>query len=218
MRDSGLTPAPVILQSRQQRFAAGLAITFSITLRKLHRNPSSGTLVCSAVKKEQKHGRITEGMSWLAPGEESVVRTVKPDDATAAKRVVQCWAREKEAKVGAGVWMWWTDGLRSKDGRVGTAAVCKQRDEWRFRHHYLSTGRMEVFHPEQCAIGLALEVTIEKRETLQRLGVNKVAVLGDSHTGKNDLTRRVTHREAVFGTVIHSIFDAWHYEVLWTCA
>jgi len=35
-------------------------------------------------------------------------------------------------------------------------------------------------------------------------------------TGKNDLTQRVTHREAVFGTVIHSIFDAWDYEVLWT--
>jgi len=35
--------------------------------------------------------------------------------------------------------------------------------------------------------------------------------------GKNDLTRRVTHREAVFGPVIHSIIDAWHYEVLWTC-
>jgi hypothetical protein len=34
---------------------------------------------------------------------------------------------------------------------------------------------------------------------------------------KNDLTRRVTHREAVFGPVIHSIFDAWHYESLWTC-
>ena len=30
--------------------------------------------------------------------------------------------------------------------------------------------------------------------------------------------RRVTHREAVFGPVIHSIIDAWHYEVLWTCA
>jgi len=37
-------------------------------------------------------------------------------------------------------------------------------------------------------------------------------------TGKNDLTRRATHREAVFRTVFHSIFDAWHYEVLWTCA
>ena len=36
------------------------------------------------------------------------------------------------------------------------------------------------------------------------------------YTGKNDLTRRVTHREAVFGTVTHSIFDAWHYGVLWT--
>jgi hypothetical protein len=36
-------------------------------------------------------------------------------------------------------------------------------------------------------------------------------------TGKNCHARRATHREAVFGTVIHSIFDAWHYEVLWTC-
>jgi len=36
-------------------------------------------------------------------------------------------------------------------------------------------------------------------------------------TGKHDLTQRVTHREADFGTVIHSIFDAWHYDVLWTC-
>jgi hypothetical protein len=33
-----------------------------------------------------------------------------------------------------------------------------------------------------------------------------------SYTGKNDLTRRVTHREAVFGTVIHSIFNTWHYK------
>jgi hypothetical protein len=38
-----------------------------------------------------------------------------------------------------------------------------------------------------------------------------------SITGKNDLTRRVTHREAVYEPVIHSIFDAWYYEVLCTC-
>jgi len=37
-------------------------------------------------------------------------------------------------------------------------------------------------------------------------------------TGKNDYARRAVHREAVFGTVIYSIFDAWHYKVLWTCA
>jgi hypothetical protein len=47
-------------------------------------------------------------------------------------------------------------------------------------------------------------------------GIGKWAVLELSYTEKNDLTRRVTHREAVFGPVIHSIFDAWHYEVLWT--
>jgi len=37
------------------------------------------------------------------------------------------------------------------------------------------------------------------------------------NTGENDLTWCVTHREAVFRMVIHRIFDAWHYEVLWTC-
>jgi len=107
-------------------------------------------------------------MSWPAPGEESVVRTVILDNATAAKRAAQRWAREKEARVGAGVWMWCTDGSRSNDGRVGAAAVCKHRDEWRSRRSYLGTGQMEVFDAELWAIGLALKVTIEMRETLQR--------------------------------------------------
>ena len=35
-------------------------------------------------------------------------------------------------------------------------------------------------------------------------------------TGKNDLIRRVTYREAVFQMVIDNIFTAWHYDVLWT--
>jgi ribonuclease HI len=39
---------------------------------------------------------------------------------------------------------------------------------------------MEVFDAELCAIGLALKVTIEKRETLQRHGVKTVAVLSHS--------------------------------------
>jgi hypothetical protein len=38
-----------------------------------------------------------------------------------------------------------------------------------------------------------------------------------SNIGKNDLTQRITYWEAVFGPVIHSILDMWHYEVLWTC-
>jgi len=82
------------------------------------------------------------------------------DDDTAAKGAAQSLAREKEAKVGAGVWMRCTDGSRSDDGRVGATAVCKHGDEWRSRRSYLGTGRMEVFDAELWAIGLALEVTI----------------------------------------------------------
>jgi len=37
-------------------------------------------------------------------------------------------------------------------------------------------------------------------------------------TGKSYLLRCITRREAAFGTVIHSIFDAWRYKVIWTCA
>ena len=36
--------------------------------------------------------------------------------------------------------------------------------------------------------------------------------------GKNDHTWRVIHREAVSGSGIPRIFDAWHYEVIWACA
>jgi hypothetical protein len=38
------------------------------------------------------------------------------------------------------------------------------------------------------------------------------------HTGKNGHAQRAAHREAVFRTVFHRIFDAWHNKVLWTCA
>jgi len=182
MRESGLTPAPVVLDSRQQRFAAILANACSGKLKELHRNPSSGAPICRVVKDEHEHGRTTEGMMWPAPGEESVVRTIILDDTTAAKRTAQRWPREQEARMGAGVWMWWTDGSRSGDGRVGAAAVCKHGKQWRSRRSCLGTGRMEVFDAELGAIGLALAETIEKRETFQRHGVKTVASFSDSHT------------------------------------
>jgi len=34
------------------------------------------------------------------------------------------------------------------------------------------------------------------------------------YTGKNNLTQYVTDREAVFGRVIHTMFEVWHYKVL----
>jgi hypothetical protein len=119
-------------------------------------------------------------MNWPAPGEEAAVRTTILDDTTAAKSTAKRWAREKEAKVGEEVWMWWTDGLRSDDGRVGAAAVCKHGNKWRSRRSLLGTGRMEVFDAELWAIGLALDVAIRKRETLQKHGVKTVAVFSDS--------------------------------------
>jgi len=128
---------------------------------------------------------------WPAPGEKSMVRTIILDDTTAAKRTAQHWAREKEAKIGAGVWMWWTDGLRSDNGRVGAVAVCKHGNQWSSRRSFLGTGCMEVFDAELWAIRLALGETMEERESLQRHGVKTVAIFSDSQTASG----RAAHLE-----------------------
>ena len=86
MRESGLTPAPVVLDSRQQRFAARLRDACSGKLAELHQNPSSGAPICRVVKEEHEHGQTTKGMMWPALGEGSVVRTIIQDGTTAAKR------------------------------------------------------------------------------------------------------------------------------------
>jgi hypothetical protein len=87
--------------------------------------------------------------------------------------------------------MWWTDGSRSDDGRVGPAVVCKQGNEWRSRRSFLGTGHMEVFDAKLWAIGLALDEAIEKRETLQMHGVKTVAVFCDSQAA----IRQAAHLE-----------------------
>jgi len=130
-------------------------------------------------------------MSWPTPGQEGVVRTTLLDDTTAAKCDAKRWAREKAAKVGAGVWMWWTDGSRSDNGRVGVAAVCKHRNEWRSYRSFLGTGHMEVFDAELWAIGLALDVAIDKTESLQNHRVKTVVVFSDSQA----VMRRATQLE-----------------------
>jgi len=85
MRESGLTPAPVILDSRQQRFAARIENTCSSRPKEQHKNSSSGAPICRAVRKDHEHGRTTRAMNWPAPGEEPEVRTAILDDTTAAK-------------------------------------------------------------------------------------------------------------------------------------
>jgi len=170
----------VTLHSRQQRFAASLENSCSRKLKELHRYPTSGAPICRVVRKEHEHGRTIEGMSWLAPGEEPAVMTTILDNSAAAKSATQRWASEEEAKIRAGVRIWWTDGSRSDDGRVGAAALCKHGNEWRPCRSFLGNGRMEVFDAELWAIGLALDVEIARRETLQVHGVKTVAVFSDS--------------------------------------
>jgi hypothetical protein len=74
--------------------------------------------VCKVVKKEHERGRTAETMCWLDQGEEPAVKIIILDDDVAIKRAAKRWVMEKEAKVGAGVWMWWTDGSQTDDGRV----------------------------------------------------------------------------------------------------
>ena len=189
MRESGLTPAPVIQDCRQVRFPVRLANACSSRLKELHHNPSSAAPICKVFREEHEHGRTTEGTDWPPPSEESVVSTTILDNTTAAKNAGQRCAREKETKTGAGVWMWWTDGSRSDDGRVGATALCKHGNQWRSRRSILGTGLMNVFDAEMLAIGLALDVAIEKRETLQKHGVKRVAVFSDSQAA----IRRAAH-------------------------
>jgi hypothetical protein len=101
------------------------------------------------------------------------------------------WAREREAKVGAQVWMWWTDGSRSDDVRVGAPAVCKHRDCWKALRSQLGTGRMEVNDGEPSAFRLALGLSVSKRDTLLTHGGMKVAEFSYSQAA----IRRTEHLE-----------------------
>jgi len=104
MRDSALTPAPVVLDSRQQRFAARLTSACEGSKQnETYNHPTSGTPICRVIKREHQRGREAETMRWLHPDEELAVKTVILSDDAAAKREVKRWASEREAKVGAGV-------------------------------------------------------------------------------------------------------------------
>jgi ribonuclease HI len=130
-------------------------------------------------------------MRWPRPDEEQPVKTVILSDDTAAKGQAKRCAREREAMVSAGVWMWWTDGSRSDDRSVGPAAVCRHTDGWSAFLRYLGTRRMVVYDAELWAIGLELRESVKKRDTLQTHGVTKIAVFSDSQAA----IRRTEHLE-----------------------
>jgi len=78
MRESGLSPKPVILDSRLQRFASRLANACSSNLKELYKDPSSGTPICQVDKIEPEHHWTTKSMRWPALGNEPVIKSLKP--------------------------------------------------------------------------------------------------------------------------------------------
>jgi len=192
MRDSGLAPAPVALDSRQQRFAARLASACEGSkIKETYNHPMSGAPICRVIKKDHERGREAETMHWPRLDEEPAVKTVILHDDTAAKKEAIRWAREREAKVGAGVWMWWTDGSRSDDGRVGAAPVCMPRDSRSAFRSHLSTGRMKVYDTALWVIGLALRESVKTTGKLQTHVVTKLTVFSDLQAA----IRRTEHLE-----------------------
>jgi hypothetical protein len=107
------------MDARQQRFTATLASACEGSkLTAVHDHPTSGAPISRVITKEHKRGQEAETMLWPYPDEEPAVKTVILTEDTVTKREAICWAREREAKVGAGFWMSWTEGSRSDYGRV----------------------------------------------------------------------------------------------------
>jgi hypothetical protein len=126
MRESRLTPAPVALDAKQQRFTAMLAsLCAGSKLTAVHDHHTSGEPICSVITKEHKRGGEGETMRWPNHDEQPAVKTITMREDTVAQRAAIRWTRERGATVGARVGMWWTDGSRSDDARLGATAECK---------------------------------------------------------------------------------------------
>jgi hypothetical protein len=128
---------------------------------------------------EHEQGWEAETMRWSNPDEEPDVKTVIVSEDRAVRTEAIRWPTDSEPNVGAGVWMWRTEGSQSNDGRGGSSGVCKHGDCWNTFCSHLGTRRIEVYDAELWAIGLVLTESVRKRDTLQTHGVTKVAVFSD---------------------------------------
>jgi hypothetical protein len=119
-------------------------------------------------------------MYWPASAKGSVVSTTILDADTTANRDVQCWAREKDAKVGEGVLMKWKVRSHLVSGRLGDTAVCKHANQSMSHRCNLGTELYQAFDAGLCASRFMRNVTIEKKESLQKHGLEMEAFFGDS--------------------------------------
>jgi hypothetical protein len=124
MRNSGLQPATVALDTRQQQFVSRLASAWEGSKAKvLYDYPTPGAPVGIVAVIEHAHGRRPEMMCWPDPGEKPPVKTIVLEDNAEATRAADLWARRMESTAGSGTWTWWTDGSPTDDGRLGAAAL-----------------------------------------------------------------------------------------------
>jgi hypothetical protein len=121
-RDSGLPPTPVILDSRQQRSAVRLTNACSSNLVQLHKDPLSGAPLCQEVDNEDKHSWTTEAVSWPAPGEEQVVRTIILDDKAQPREPRNAGQQRRKRKSG-----WESKCGRQLDHLLATAEWMQQQ-------------------------------------------------------------------------------------------
>ena len=178
------------LDARQQIFVARLANACKGSKsQELFEYPAPGEPVGRVAAMEHACCRRAETMRWADPGEKTAVKTTILEDDTEAKRAADLWAKEKAGESGSGTWSWWTDGSRTDDARVGDSAMGLNRDGGTVFRSYPGTGRMEVFHAELWAIGVALWMSVANAEALQAHGVTTVAVFSNSHAA----IRRTAH-------------------------
>lgn len=141
---------------------------------------------------EYKWGQGAETMCLPDPDEERAVKTVLLHNDNPVKREAICWARERVAEVGTGVWMRSTHRSQSDDYRVGAAVLHKHRDSWRAFCYQLGTEYSEVTYAELWAIGLTLREWITKMDTLQTHRQTTVARFIDSLAAIQQ-TEHLTH-------------------------
>jgi len=105
MGDSGLTPAAVALDTRQQRFVAILASACEGSKStELYDYPTPVAQVGRVAYSGHVRGRRTATTHWPDPGEKPVVKTTILEEDSMAKRAAERWAREKVGKGESGTW------------------------------------------------------------------------------------------------------------------
>jgi len=95
MRESGITPAPVALDARQQRFTARVASACDGSKpMAVHDHPRSGAPICRVITKEHEQGREAETMGWPNPDKQPAGKMVVLSEDTATKREAISRAKE----------------------------------------------------------------------------------------------------------------------------